>query len=269
MMHLLAIFLSAFFFPQDPGYFQILSVSEMANLVSVDELGNIYTVSGDRLKMFNPGGKQLLVFEGQKNRKFSGIDIKDPDRVLVFYKETFKIFILNGLFKTTAELNLTGETGLFDVTLACLSEDEKIWVYSNNEKKLIKISDQGDFIARSAIVEDITGGKNQPNFLREYQQKLYLNNPRTGILEFDNQGNFIRIIPLKGLLTFCVANGKVCYVSGRNMKVYDIESGLEQITRLPDYTYLYTLPDLHGSELFLYYADPNTVGVISIITGQK
>lgn len=268
-MRLPALILLTFIFPQAPGYYQILTVPEMANLVSVDELGNIYTVSADRLKMFNPGGRQLLVYDGQKNRKISGIDIKDPDRVLVFYKETFKIFILNGLFKTTAELDLTGETGLFDVTLACLSEDEKTWVYSNNENKLIKISDQGDFIAKSDLIDDIAGTHVQPNFLREYQQKLYLNNPRTGILEFDNQGNFIRIIPLKGLLTFCVANDKVCYVLGRNMKVYNIGDGLEQVTQLPDYTYLYTLPDLHGSELFLYYADANTVGVISISTSQN
>jgi hypothetical protein len=43
---------------------------------------------------------------------------------------------------------------------------------------------------------------------------------------------------------------------------------VEQITALPDLTYIYTMPDLHGSELFMYYADLNSVGVLSVHTNQ-
>ncbi len=269
MPRFLIIFVFALFFPQNEGCFQILNIAEKAAIIDVDDLGNIYTTFDGQLKMFNPGGKQMLIFDDRKTGKISAIDIKNPDRVLVFYKERYKIRILDGLFKQWAEVNLTAEAGLFDVTLACLSADENIWVYSNNEKKLMKISDKGDFITKSAIVDDITGTKTQPVFLREYNQKIYLNIPRTGILEFDNQANFIRIIPLKGLVNFCVADGKICYVSGRNLKVYDIGSGMEQITRLPDLTYISTMPDLHGNELLLYYADLNNVGVLSIPANQK
>jgi hypothetical protein len=38
---------------------------------------------------------------------------------------------------------------------------------------------------------------------------------------------------------------------------------------LPDLTYISTMPDLHGNELLLYYADLNSVGVLSIPAGQK
>lgn len=268
MSRLLLIFLFGFLLPQNEGYFQILTIAEKAGIVDVDDLGNIYTTSTGRLTLFNAAGKQELVFDDRMITKNTALDIKDPDRILVFAKDFFKIFILNDLFRITVELNLTPEAGLNDLTLACLSADENIWVYSKSEKKLMKISDRGDFITKSAIIDDITGTKAEPNFLREFHQKLYLNIPRTGILEFDNQGNFLQIIPLKGLLTFCVADGKVCYVSGKNMKVYHIDSGVEQITALPDHTYIYTMPDLHGSELFMYYADLNSVGVLSVHTNQ-
>ena len=269
MTRFLAILILALFLPQNPGYFQIISIPETAGMVDTDDRGNIYTTSSGRLTLFNPGGKQLLFFEERNYNKISAIDIKNPDRILVFYKEMSKILILNDVFKLSAAINLTAAGGLFDITLACLATDWNIWVYSNFEKRLMKITEKGDFVIKSALVEDIAGTKSQPGFMREYQEKLYLNIPRSGILEFDNEANFIRIIPLKGLYTFCVADGKICYVSGRNLKVYDIDSGIEQVTLLPDLTYMYTMPDLHGSELLLYYADLNSVGVLSIPVGEK
>jgi hypothetical protein len=268
MSRFLLLLFVGFLLPQNGGYFQILTIAEKASIVDVDDLGNIYTISAGRLTLFNAAGKQDIVFDDKMITKNTALDIKDPDRILVFSKEFFKIFILNDLFRIVVELNLTAQAGLNDVTLACLSADENIWVYSKSENRLMKISDRGDFVTKSAIINDITGTKSEPNFLREFHQKLYLNIPRTGILEFDNQGNFLQIIPLKGAMTFCVAEGKICYVLGKTMKVYHIESGLEQITALPDLTYIYTMPDLHGSELFLYYADLNSVGVLSIPGSQ-
>jgi len=62
----------------------------------------------------------------------------------------------------------------------------------------------------------------QPNFIVEYNNQVYLNDPKVGILVFDNFGTYIKTLPIFGLTNFQVKEKYLLFVNEKNeIMTYD------------------------------------------------
>ena len=69
--------------------------------------------------------------------KLAQIDVSNPMRVLLYYKDFSTIVILDRFMTNRSTIDLRKQD-IFQVEAVCLSYDNKIWVYDEFEHKLKK-----------------------------------------------------------------------------------------------------------------------------------
>ena len=62
------------------------------------------------------------------------------------------------------------------------------------------------------------------NFMKEYNNTLYLNNPSTGILVFDQYGTYVKNIAILGLESFQVTEKGIFFRQNNKIKKYEFKS---------------------------------------------
>ena len=111
---------------------------------TVDNLDNVYVItSTDQLKKYNANGDSEAVFNNvRKFGKVSTIDVSNPLKVLLYYKDFTTIVILDRLLSIRNIIDLRKQN-IFQVNAIGQSYDNNIWVYDEGNSKLKKIDDQG------------------------------------------------------------------------------------------------------------------------------
>jgi hypothetical protein len=101
-------------------------------------------------------------------------------------------------------LNYRGETSLDEEGFAQIpalarSFDNRIWLFDPSRQKLLKISKDGVGLLESNSFVNLVDGKINPTQIIDINKNVYVNNPATGIMEFDLFGNMLRQIPLTNI----------------------------------------------------------------------
>ena len=60
--------------------------------------------------------------------------------------------------------------------------------------------------------------------MKEYNNALYLNNPETGILVFDQFGTYVKNINITGLESFQVTEKGIYYLENKKIKKYEFRN---------------------------------------------
>ena len=107
---------------------------------AADNFDNIYLLNSyDQLKKINEKGDSVAVFNNiRKYGKVAQIDVSNPLRVLLYYKDFSTIVILDRLLSIRGTIDLRKQD-IFQVQAICLSYDNKIWLYDEFDHKLKKI----------------------------------------------------------------------------------------------------------------------------------
>src|SRR6186997_880367 len=100
---------------------------------------NIYLLNSyDQLKKIDANGDSVAVFNNiRKYGKVAQLDVTNPLRVLLYYKDFSTIVILDRLLANRSTIDLRKQD-IFHVEAVCLSYDNKIWLYDEFEHKLKK-----------------------------------------------------------------------------------------------------------------------------------
>ena len=95
----------------------------------------------------------------------------------------------------------------------------------------------------------------------EYNNKIYLNNPSTGVLIFDIYGTYYKTIPIKNLHNFQPIADWIYYISNNKIKAYNIKNTDETQFETP-------APEFQYFRLELGILMLQTAKNISIYTNQ-
>jgi len=78
--------------------------------------------------------------------------------------------------------------------------------------------------------------------IREYQNLLFISDRKTGVLVFDNLGNYMETLPITNLEYFSFKDNELLGISiAGQLKLIDIYSKTEREIGLPDLSYQYML----------------------------
>jgi len=171
-------------------------------IFEIDNLGNIYLVTNNnQLKKINSNFDSIATFNDTKRYgNISLIDVTNPLKILVYYKDFATILELDRFFNiiNTIDLHKQNLTG---VNLIASSYDNNIWLFDEVNYKLKKIDDFGNILSETVDVRMLFDADNyfSMNFLKDNNKEIFLYNKQNGLFVFDYYGGLKHRYAIAGL----------------------------------------------------------------------
>ncbi len=199
-----------------------ISIPFAGKSFTTDQFGNYYEFSDVEIKKYSNKGKLLYSYSNNLLGEISSVDAYNPLKILVYFKEFTKIITLdNTLSPTSSIIDLT-TLDIDETSLVCRSYNDGIWYYNPIRFELIRKDIELKTTNKSVQIANLLNKNIQPNFLVEYNNQVYLNDPKNGILVFDNFGTYIKTLPIFGLTNFQVKEKYLLFVNDKNeIMTYD------------------------------------------------
>ena len=179
-------------FPRKIDYFEL------------DVIGNLYFVNGAELKKYNSSAKELYTFSSLMYGNIESIDVRDAMNILVYYKNSNKIIMLdNRLSVKNSPIDLS-DLGYSETSVSCLSYNNAFWIYDPVGHELLRFNLLLENMDRSGDLNSITGYNLNPIQIIEKDNQLILRDNQFGIFIFDRYGGYLRRIPFFNLDDFCI-----------------------------------------------------------------
>lgn len=190
--------------------------------ITTDQFGYYYEVGETEIKKYTKDGELYRTYSNNVLGVIANVDVTNPYKILVYFRDFTKILILdNFLAETTQTIDLT-ELDLDETTLVCRSYNDGTWYYNPVKFELVRKNQELVTTNTSGNLANLLGKNIQPNFLVEYNNRVYLNDTTNGVLVFDMYGTYLKTLPIYGLSSFQVRDKLLLYANNDNqVETYD------------------------------------------------
>jgi hypothetical protein len=145
-------------------------------------------------------------------------------RVLVFYKDFAQVVFLDNTLSLHGEPISFDKMGLQQVALVCSSFNNGMWIYNQQNFSLMQLNVNYETVHQTENLNNVLNMELQPVKLLEHDNKVYMNNPQVGILIFDIYGTYHKTVPVKNAKEFQVIGDQIYYLTGNEIKAYNIKT---------------------------------------------
>lgn len=226
IIFLSCISISASSFSQDDSVFHFVKdYKGPVTDFSVDNLGNLYLVfQNGQLKKLRPNGDSLAVYNNVRRfGKLYSVDVSNPLKVLLYFKDFSTVVILDRLLNDRAILDLR-QHNLVQVKAIGQSYDNNIWIFDEIDLKLKKIGDDGRSIDQSNDFRLIFDSTPSPETIIDQDKFVYLYDENKGVYIFDYYGGFKSRVPFTGWTDFTVINNSLFGRDNKFLYRYNVGS---------------------------------------------
>lgn len=221
------IFISFLFFASLAGYAQKLNLIDSTaissvNTVSVDRLGNFYIADkkGSIFK-YSSKGELLLEFSPQKTGTIDLLEAWNPLRVFGFYRDYQEYVILDRFLTTSNRYSIRQFAEYAGLTT--ISLDNNLWLidYENFALRKYNLTFQ-KFTLNTSFDLLLDPDNYDITFMKEYQNLLFIGDSASGILVFDNLGNYLKKIVARGINYFNFEGPHIYYLNENELTFVNI-----------------------------------------------
>jgi hypothetical protein len=206
-------------------------LSSDPGFVTGDVLGNIYIVKGSEVIKYNASGTFCCSFSDRTYGEITSIDVRDPLRILIFYKPFAIIRLLDNNLAEQSLIDLR-KLDLADPLLVCTSEIQGTWVYDNATSRLYKFDSAWRPVSLSNDLRQDIMRSIYPVHIAESDYWLIMLD-KSSLLVFDKMGSYFKPIMIdpdnKGLLS----HDEWISISGNMIVRLNIRNGKMSETALP------------------------------------
>ena len=230
---------------------------------SIDRQGNLYFASnGGGIDKFDQYGKVLYHFSPQKKAEPSIIEAWQGLRTFVHYRNFQEYLFLDRFLNSSERYSLDFSQSNNFSGLATLSGDNNIWVINDQNLSLQKIDINNKEVLLETKLNLSLGYDNLDiQFIRDYQNYLFIGDLQHGVLMFDNLGNFVDlIIEEEGIQFFSFQKNNLIYTKANKLIRTDIYTKTKKEISLPDPPSQFVL--MENNKIFLVCKQ--TVHVLAI-----
>ncbi len=209
---------------QAQGWTVSKTISDDFTQFTADNLENVYTLRKHELKKFRPDGTLWLRFSNISLGDISFVDVTNPLKILVFYKDFSRIQFLDNMLAERSAVIQLQQLGFDQAVAVCTSFDNGFWLFDQLNFELVRFNQ--DFVQTQDIknLNQILGYEFIPNFITEHNNWVYMNVPEKGILVFDIYGTYFKTIPITGLPDFQVDGDLVYYLQAGKSMAYNMKT---------------------------------------------
>ncbi len=231
-----------------------------ADKIYIDDFDDLYILSGSSLMKFTSDGKQLFSFDSSYSEDISLIDIKNPMKILIFYKNQNKLLFLDNKLSLIGNEIYLENINIYGNVLTCSAENGGVWILDVSGHQLLKYD--ADF--KIVLQKDLFEIKEIPDYIISGNNSLYIKTDKNFVYVFDNLGNFNFKIEKNITSEFKVQEPVLNYFN-KNKKVlvsYNIKTGNSLLKHFPD---TLNIQDAVKSSDYLIFNDEAKVYVSEII----
>ncbi len=203
------------------------SIITNATFFSVDNFGNIFTVTNGGVIKYNAEGKQLHSFSNKGSGEIDFIDATNPLRILAYAKNFSIIYFLDNHLALQSTLDLRKQL-YNDVWPVCNSTLDGFWIYQMQNFQLIKLNQNLQAIAQSQPLNLTVADDIYPSSMQEGQGFLVVLNPSSGFMIFDRLGSYFKTLKKTDVAFFTVRDNEIIFLSESKLITIDIKTGSEE-----------------------------------------
>lgn len=207
------------------------------NYFTTDNLGNSFLVDKDEITKYDGNGTVFNKFSIKAFGPIESIDATNPMKLMVFYKDFSKIIYLDNTLSLNGNPIDLEEYNLNQAKFICQSHSDGIWLYDQQKFALIRLDKNLSLTQSTSNINQLLGIEVSPNFMCEFNNSVYLNNPATGILVFDIFGTYVKTIPLLNLPKFQVTNESIYFMRDHKAYAYNLKTTEQSEISLADNQY--------------------------------
>lgn len=202
--------------------------------MDVDVLNNLYLISGgNQLKKLNERGDSVAVFDNvKKYGNPSSVDVSNPLKLLLYYKNFATVVILDRFLSQRNSINFRSQN-IFSVSAIATSYDNNIWLFDEQNFKLVKMDDDGKKLQESSDWRQIMNDVPLPRLIIDHNNFVYLYDPEKGFYIFDYYGTFKNTLPFLGWENVSVSGGAILGFAKNKFYRYTLQSLSLQSYTLP------------------------------------
>ena len=212
--------------------YKILKVT--ATDFALDNLDNLFVVTAtDGLKKFNAAGDSVAVYNDVKRfGKLYSLDVSNPLKLLLFYKDFASVVILDRLLSQQGVLDLR-RYRMGQVSAVGASYDNNIWVFDALESKLKKLNETGKVLQETVDFRQLFNTPVQPEKIIDQDGWVYLYDSNYGVYVFDHYGSFQKKYPLPKWASLQVLNKRLVGVADNSLMFFNTGTLLQQQYQFP------------------------------------
>ena len=241
--------------------------------VSNDRYFNIY-IGDEKQNIFKYStvGDSLLGYSPTRTSDIHLVEAWNGLKILVFYRDA-QDFVVLDRYLGNADSYALENIDVFARVLS-FSSDNNLWLFNDNDFTLRKYSlNFSELTIKTPCDLLLDPQEYDLNFIREYQNQVFLVDRNYGILVFDNMGNYKKKIPFKGLNFISFYDNDMYFVKDEKLIFFDLYGFDTTEFALPagipdkinytivgdNYVYLFT-----NKELYVYKKTSETGQIIHI-----
>ena len=224
--------------------------------LAVDNLDNLYVLSAtDQLKKFNAQGDSVGVYNQVKRfGPLQAIDVTNPLKVLLFYKEFSTIVVLDRLLTLRAAVDLR-KLNIIQTSAVALSYDGNIWLFDEYESKLKKINEAGNLLLETPDFRTLFSDALLPQQIIDQNGTLYVYDPKAGVYLFDYYGTFKKKLPITGWQSLTVWNQYLTGITENSFHYFNTATLLSGARPFPSAQWQPDHLHLANNKIFSWTAD--------------
>jgi hypothetical protein len=233
---LICLLLSISFANAQVNTFNLISTINVdAKEIQTDRMGNLYIISKtNQLYKYSSSGKLLSTLNYNYSGNITSLDVSNTLEIYVFYRELNSIVFLDNNLAFRGDINLSN-FGIGQASSIARSYDNGIWVFDVVDLQVKKLGKDGVISLQSNNVRQFTQAKSiMPTFMFDNNDRLYVNDSTLGILVFDVFTNYIKTIPIKGIVDFKILGDDLYFSKNQVLYGYKLKGLLQKSVQLPD-----------------------------------
>ncbi len=208
--------------------FQLIkTIKIQADFFTTDNQSSIYAVKGIELTKFDKTGKLLYRYSDNNFGNITSVDASNMLKIVVFYGTYLQAVFLDNTLSLNGEPISFEKLGFVQTQLVCSSHNSGLWIYDQQNMQLLRFDQNLGITQQTGNLSALLQIEMLPDLLMEYDNKVYLNNPTTGILVFDSYGTYYKTIPAKNVKRFQPIGDWVYYNVDTTIKAYNIKAADE------------------------------------------
>ena len=186
-----------------------------------DSHKNLYVISDNKFQKFPPPYETGFNFDLPNNESPSYIDTNNPNQIVLFFRNSQKVILLDSLLNQKMRPFFLDEIGLFEISIVFPAHDGGLWFYNYLKNSLTRLNKEFLPEIRGLSLNPYFQLPNYPNYVVSFNNRFYLNIPSTGILVLGKNGEYQTAVQLTGLFDFQIDNNAIYYYSDHIIYCYN------------------------------------------------
>lgn len=202
--------------------------------LAVDNLDNLYVLNNnEQLKKYSANGDSIAVYnEVKRFGKLHTIDVSNPLKLLLYYKDFSTVVFLDRVLGLRASLDLRRHN-IPQASAIGLSYDNNVWVFDALNNKLKKLDEQGNLLLETEDFRTLFNTSFQPITIIDQNNSVYLYDPAVGVYQFDHFGTFQKRHPITKWKNIAIVGKHIVGITGNALYAYNTSTLLQRQYQFP------------------------------------